>query len=440
MTYREAVEYLDSFINYERMTDWEYPEAFKLDRMRSLVKELGNPQNAYESAIIAGSKGKGSTAAILSSILRMENWRVGLYTSPHLVDIRERIQVNGLPINEIRFAEHVLHLKEILDVPSWKKNPPTYFEILTAMAFAYFKEMKAQAVVLEVGLGGLFDSTNIAPSRVVGLTPISLEHTDKLGRTPAKIAVQKCGVIKGRELVVSGAQEPEVDDVIRRAAAEKDAELIRVGREIRIFEREFGENFQRFDARTPFGNYFNLEIGLLGVHQIENAACAIGLAKAFEKKCRMKVSDSAVRQGVLDARWPGRLEKIEDCPRVILDGAQNPASAKRLAAALKRHFSYERLVLVLGVSADKDLEGILTELLPECSCVIAAQAENPRALPARELAEAVRHRDSSREVMVCERAPEALEKAKSLACPGDLILVTGSLFLVGDVKKHAEAV
>ncbi len=437
MTYEEAVKFIDSFINYERMTEWEYPEALKLDRMQQLAKELGNPQNAYESIIIAGSKGKGSTAAILSSILRMDNFKVGLYTSPHLLDIRERIQVNGLMINEARFIEDVLLMRRTLDSYEWRKNPPTYFEVLTALAFHHFKEMKVQIAVLEVGLGGLYDSTNIAHAKVVGITPISLEHTDKLGRTISKIAVQKCGIIKGREIVVSGTQPEEAEAVIVKVVEENDARLLRLGREIKIFERDFGEDFQRFDVRGAFGSYFNLELKLLGRHQIDNAAQAIGLAKALESKTRFKVSDAAVKQGVLDARWPGRLEKIADGPKIILDGAQNADSMRKLVAAVKRHFTYEKLITVLGVSTDKDLEGILAELLPETDVFIATQADSPRALPARVVAESIKAHD--REVYTEEKSGTVLEKAKSLSRPTDLALVTGSLFLVGDIKLSLRA-
>ena len=190
MTYEDAALYLDSFINHEKEISSDYPEALKLDRMRALAKEFGNPQNAYDSVIIAGSKGKGSVAVFLSSILRMENLRVGLYTSPHLKDVRERIQVNGLWISEARLAEFMSRLKKGQEEYSWKKDPPTYFEVMTVLAFHTLKEMKVHVAVLEVGLGGLYDSTNIAPAKVVGLTPVSLEHTDKLGKTVSMIAVQ----------------------------------------------------------------------------------------------------------------------------------------------------------------------------------------------------------------------------------------------------------
>ncbi len=436
MNYEEAVEFVDSFVNHEKTVSAKYPEEFKLDRMRALAKEFGHPQNAYESVIIAGSKGKGSTAAILSSVLRMENLRVGLYTSPHLCDIKERIQVNGLMISETRFTEAVLRLRKILESYFWRKNPPTYFEVLTVMAFYYFKEMKTNVAVLEVGLGGLYDSTNIAHAQVVGITPISLEHTDKLGKTVSKIAVQKCGIIKGREIVVSGPQPPEVETVIQKTIEEKEARSLRVGKELRIFERNFGEDFQRFDLKADFGNYYDLEIRLLGRHQLDNAALAVGLAKSLEQKTRWKISDAAVRQGILDARWPGRMEKIGDEPLILLDGAQNPESARKLIVGLKRHFHYEKLILVLGISSDKDLDGVLSELLPEASCLVATQSSNPRAVPAKLIFE--RAKDFSKESWAMDSAFAALQKAKTLAGPNDLVLMTGSLFLIGEIRSKVQ--
>ncbi len=432
MNYQAAVAYLDSFINYEKEDASNYPEAFKLDRMRSLAKEFGSPQNAYESIIIAGSKGKGSTAAFLSSILRMENLRVGLYTSPHLKEVRERIQINGLCINELRVVEFALRVKKIQEEYAWKKNPPTYFEVLTVLAFHHFKEMKVQVAVLEVGLGGLYDSTNIAQAKVAGLTPISLEHTDKLGKTVSKIAVQKCGIIKGRELVVSSAQSQAVQSVIETTVREREAKLVLVGKDIQIFEREYEEDFQRLDVRTPWGNFYNLEIHLRGRHQMENAALAVGLAKALEKKTRLTLSESAVRQGLLDARWPGRLEKIAQCPKIVLDGAHNVDSVKKMLQGLKRHFKYSRLIVIFGASKDKDVEGMLRELVEEAECFIFTECRHSRAMPARVLAEYAPA--GAKKVFQGSDSASALEKARCLAATDDLILVTGSLFLVGEVR------
>ena len=436
MTYEDAVHYLDSFINYEKEHSFEYPEAFKLDRMRALAKEFGNPQNAYESVIIAGSKGKGSTAAFLSSILRMENWRVGLYTSPHLNDVRERIRVNGLCVTESRVAEFAARLKKTQEDYAWKKDPPTYFEMLTVLAFLTFKEMKTHVAVLEVGLGGLYDSTNIAPSKVAGLTPVSLEHTDKLGKTVSKIAVQKCGIIKGHEIVVSAPQVPAVQSVIESTVREREAELFSVGKDIRIQERAFDEDSQHMDVRTPWGNFYDLEIRLRGRHQMENAAQAVGLAKALEKKTRLTVSESAIRQGLVDTRWPGRLEKIAERPTVVLDGAHNVDSIQKMLEGLKRHFKFSGLIVVFGVSSDKDVEGMLRELAKETSRFVFTECRHPRAVPVRVLAQSLPE-NAARQVHQEPSSVAALEKARSLAGPEELVLVTGSLFLVGEVRGLA---
>ncbi len=432
MDYPEALEYIHSFINYEKTSDWNYPEAIKLDRMRALVKALGNPQNAFDSVIITGSKGKGSTAAFLASILRMENLRVGLYTSPHLVDVRERMRVNGMLISEARFIEYTLHLRRLLDDTSWRRNPPTFFEVVTALAFHYFREMKVHVAVLEVGLGGLYDSTNVAPAKAAGFAPVSLEHTEKLGKTIAKIAVQKAGILKGREIAVSAPQPPEAEAVLVRAAEDNEATLYRVGKEIRVTPREFDDRMQRFDVKSPLGDFYGLQTGLLGRHQLDNAAVAIGLAKGLEMRTHLKISEEAVRRGVLDARWPGRLERVADRPAVILDGAQNPESVRKLLDAVKRHFTYTHLCVVFGVSSDKDAAAMLAEILPEARLVLATRSSNPRAMDPHvlaDLAEGVSH------LRPVEDAAQAFEEARAEAGEGGLVLVTGSLFLVAEIRK-----
>lgn len=434
MTYLEALDYVDSFINYEKTAAFEYPEAFKLDRMRALAKALGNPHKKYECVIIAGSKGKGSTSALLASILRMEDLRVGLFTSPHLADIRERIRVNGLLISEARFCEFAELLDNLLDTAEWRRDPPTYFEVLTAMAFWHFDKMKVHIAVLEVGLGGLYDSTNIAEARVVGLTPVSLEHTDKLGKTAAKIAVQKCGIIKGHETVIAGPQMPEVQSVLERAVEERGAELYSIGKELRLFERDHDEVSQRFDLKTPFGNFFGLEIKLLGRHQIDNAALAIGMAKALEKKARFPISGQAILRGLADAHWPGRIERVMDKPQVVLDGAHNVESAKRLAEAVSRHFHFNKAVLVFGSSDDKDIPGMIEELSKVSGSIVVTRSQNPRAAEPQAIAEQAE--GFFKEVYTAPTVPQSLEKALSLAAEDDLVLVTGSLYVVGEARGY----
>ncbi len=436
MDYPGALEYIASFVDYEKTRLFDYPEAFKLDRMRALAKAFGNPQNATDSVIIAGSKGKGSVAVFLSSILRMENLRVGLFTSPHLLDVRERIRVNGICISQARFTEAVLKLRGVLDEYAWRKNPPTYFEVLTVIALHHFKEMKAQVAVLEVGLGGLYDSTNIVKAKVVGITPISLEHTDKLGKTVAKIAVQKCGVIKGREIVVSAAQPAEAESIVQKAVLDQEAELYRVGREIRIVERGHDEKIQEFDVKTPFGQYYGLQTELLGFHQIENAALAVALAKGLEKKTRFQIGESAVRQGVRDAQWPGRLEKIDDRPVVVLDGAHNPDSMRRALDGLRRHYGSQTVVAVFGCSEDKDASGMLEILSRETKGIFLTKAATPRAASPRQLLQFAENAGVRAEIE--EDPVNALQKAREQAGDGGLVLVAGSLFLVADILQARE--
>lgn len=432
MDYPEALEYVHSFINYEKTSDWPYPEAIKLDRMRALAKAFGNPQNAFESVLIAGSKGKGSTAAYLASILRMENLRVGLYTSPHLSDLRERVRVNGMMIGETRFVEDALLLRRTLDATAWRRDPPTFFEVLTALAFHHFREMKVHVAVLEVGLGGLYDSTNVAPAKAAGFAPVSLEHTDKLGKTLAKIAVQKAGILKGREVAVTAPQPLEAEAVLVKAAEEKEAVLYRVGKEIRVTPRDYTDRMQRFDVRGPLGDFYGLETELLGRHQLDNAAVAIGLAKGLEMKTRLRVSEASVRRGVLDARWPGRLERVAERPAVVLDGAQNPESVRKLLMAVRRHFTYRNLFVVFGVSSDKDAAAMLAELLPEARLLIATRSSNPRALDPRRIAGLA---EDASNVRVAEEAARAFDEARAAAGEDDLVLVTGSLFLVAEARR-----
>ncbi len=428
------MQFIDSLLNYEKTSSFSYPQAMELGRMRALAAAWGDPHNAYESVLIAGSKGKGSTAAILASILNAAGIPAGLYTSPHLSDVRERIQVGGCCIPERHFVELVSRMSETLAEPRWKKDPLTYFETLTTIALEYFRSQGVRVAVLEVGLGGLLDSTNIAPAKVAGITPISLEHTDKLGCTIAEIAAQKAGIIKGGETVISAEQPPAAAAVIQKAAKAGQAKLVSVGKEITVTGKEFGENFQTFDLHTPYGDFDRLKIGLLGEHQMKNAAQAVVLAKALECRAGLRISEGVVRKGLKAAHWPGRLEVIANCPTVVLDGAHNADSAQKLKAALARHFRFERLIVVLGVSGDKDLRGILDAVAPSARFIVATQSSHARARAAEEVAKAAGVFKA--EVFLEKESFRAFEKANRLATPQDLLLVTGSLFLVGEAGEY----
>jgi dihydrofolate synthase/folylpolyglutamate synthase len=412
MTYREALDYLDSFINFEKSDGYDYRASFKLERMKRLAALLGNPQNYTRSIHIAGSKGKGSTASYVHSILVSTGFRTGLYTSPHLVSFCERIRVGYDLIGEEDLARIMGRIKTAVE-SSMKDNRPTFFEIYTALAFSYFKEKKVDFAVYEVGLGGRLDATNIIKPLVCAITPLSYEHTDKLGNTLTEIAVEKCGIIKNNAICVSAPQEDEALKVIEDICAQRNSSLILAGRDIRFKELESGERASIFDVR------------------------GIGVIEALRMR-NVVVPDEAVRDGIMRARWPGRLEVIGRRPFVILDGAHNRASGRILIEAVKKIFKYGKLILVLGVSKDKDVKGILGELLPEAGPVILTKSKvlNRALEPARIKEDILATGRGPEDVIITHNTEEALDKALAMAGHEDLVLITGSLYIVGEVKEH----
>lgn len=432
MTYPDAIRFFDSFINYEKQDGYDYRRSFDLERVRNVASLLGYPHKAAPSIHVAGTKGKGSTAAIISAILRSAGYRVGLYTSPHLISFRERIRVDDALITEDDIGRLANAVKDAASrVPGL-----SYFEVITALAWLYFKERRVDYAVYEVGLGGRLDATNIVDPLVSVITPISYEHTDKLGPTLAKIAFEKAGIIKEGVPVVSGPQEKEAGDEIRRIAHERKAPLTVVGRDIGYTQIRANEAGEVFDVAGQGGRYRHLEMRLLGAHQVANAATAIAAVETLARH-GIVIPESAIRGGVASARWEGRLEIAGRRPYVILDGAQNRASAKALAGAIRRIFRYMKLILILGVSKDKDLPGILEELLPVADAVIVTKADMPgRAMEPERIGDAIGKRAA---VSVARSVADALAQARAMAAPEDLIVVTGSLFVVGEAKRHCEA-
>ena len=357
--------------------------------------------------------------------------KTGLYTSPHLLDIRERIQVSGSLISRDDFAEGVQAIQKVLTGAHWKNEMPTYFELITALAFLHFKRQGVHVAVLEIGLGGLYDSTNIVNNKVAGITSLSLEHMDKLGSTLSEIAIQKCGIVKKSSTVVSSSQAAEAYKVIERTCQEKQATLFSLEKNFYISEKEYGKDYQRFDFKSPFGDYTDLEIQLLGRHQMENTGVAIFLAKALEAKTNfIRVNESGIRKG-LKIQRRGCLEVLSTRPLVVLDGAHNADSMRKLLQAVKRHFVFKKIVAILGVSSDKDVTGILKELEKTVSVLITTQSSNPRAIKTKDLAQ--KAKNIILDVRMEENFEAAMGLAKELAREDDLILVTGSLFLVADV-------
>ncbi len=438
MTYPEALEYLDSFINLEKLDKYNYKVSFKLERMKRLAALLGDPQRSVRSIHIAGSKGKGSTASYVHSILGSSGFKIGLYTSPHLASLRERIRIGDELISEEDLAQILGQIRMAVE-SSMNDDRPTFFEIYTAIAFAYFKNKRVDLAVYEVGLGGRLDATNLIEPLVSAITPLSYEHTDKLGDTLKEIAIEKCGIIKTGSICVSAPQEEEALKVIEEACKEKKSRLILIGRDIKLRESASDEDSNTFGVSGPFGVYEDLKTSLIGPHQTVNAATAIGIIEALRLQ-NVTVPVDAVRNGIKNAKWPGRLEVIKRRPFVILDGAHNKASALILVEAVKKIFKYRKLILVLGVSKDKDINGILGQLLPESDTIILTKSKVlPRALDPVKIKEEISNmKNDVKDVILTGNTEEALSRALSVASPDDLILVTGSLFIVGEVREHCQ--
>lgn len=430
MTYREALRYLDSFINYERRDDYDYKKSFSLDRMQAFVSLLGDPHKGIRALHVAGTKGKGSTAAMIHSILKASGFKTGLYTSPHLISFRERIRIGDTLISEEDVARLLGKLRSVVD--KLGDNDLSFFELYTALAYLYFKEEKVDFAVYEVGLGGRLDATNVIEPLTAVITPLSYEHTDKLGKTLGEIACEKAGIIKEGGICVLAPQDKEALDVIDGVAKEKKARLVMVGRDILYEELGAGNGREVFNVSGLFEEYPRLETGLLGSHQIVNAATAIGAVEAL-KFNGITIPGEYIRKGIKDVQWPGRFEIVARAPYIVLDGAQNRASANALARAAKRLLRYRNLILVLGISKDKDISGILDELLPISDSIILTRARvAERAAEPSKIKELIKTAD--KDIFLTKGVEEALDKARSIADPEDAILVTGSLFVVGEAK------
>lgn len=430
MTYREALRYLDSFINYEQKEGYNYKDLFKLDRMRRLAAFLGDPQKTINSLHVAGSKGKGSTAAVIHSILKRAGFKAALYTSPHLSTFRERIRIGDGLIKEDEIARLAEKLKG--SVEKLLPDRPTFFELYTAIAFLYFKEKKADLAIYETGLGGRLDATNIIEPLASVITPLSYEHTDKLGATLTEIAYEKCGIIKERTVCISAPQDPEAARKIEETCAERDSPLRMVGRDIFYRLVSSDDRRQIFDVSGEFGEYAGLETNLLGPHQAANCATAIAAVESL-KRFGMSVPERALREGIRDVSWPGRFEIYGRNPYVILDGAQNRASARALAESIKQILKYKKLILVFGASKDKDIKGMLDELIPLADTIIATESNiKERALGASKLAAMI---PAEKTTYVTSSVKEALSKAASCVEKDDAVIVTGSLFVVGEARE-----
>ena len=431
MTYKDAITYLESFIDYEQLASFDYGRSLRLDRMQQFADLLGNPHRALRCIHITGTKGKGSTAAMVAAILKEAGFRVGLYTSPHLVSFRERIRINDEWISEEELCGTLERIRPIIDdIDKAGDLYPTFFEVYTALAFSYFKEKAVDFTVLEVGMGGRLDATNIIERPLCcGITQISYEHTQRLGNTLREIATEKAGIIKENTVCVSSLQEEPVRAVLEAACSRERARYYEVGKDLYLREEQLSGRAgsgRSFSVWGIFGEYPMLEVGLLGDHQFMNAATAIGLVESL-RFYDIIIKSDAIRAGLRNVQWSGRLQVIQRNPTVVVDGAQNRASARALKEAIQKHFRFNRVVLVLGISKDKDIPGICEELEPISDVILLTRAKVPRAEEPAALKRYIK-----KEALVTCGVDEALGKAEALAAPNDVIVVTGSLYVVGE--------
>jgi dihydrofolate synthase / folylpolyglutamate synthase len=423
-TYNQALDYLYSFVDYSLKHISELAKAeFNLDRIFALMEELGEPQKKYPIIHVAGTKGKGSVSALCAFALQAAGYKTGLYTSPHLWDYTERIQINGEPISHVQLIELVEQVK-----PAVAKIPKlTTFEITTALGLLAFARNDVRAAVIEVGLGGRLDATNIVTPKVSVITSLSYDHMAVLGNTLAAIAGEKAGIIKEGIPVVSAPQTEEALHVLERVASEKNSRFVLVGKDVKFERLESSLDGQELTVNDQ-QSAVRLRIPLLGKHQVENAAIAYAALKTSE----IPISDQAIQQGFAQVRWPARFEILRREPPVIIDSAHNRDSARRLRETLDEYFPEIPVILIFCALEDKDIPGMLEELKPRLECVVATRADHPRAPAAEWIAEQVQKVDIPVEAIPA--VSNALERALELAGNQKLVLSAGSVAFAGEVS------
>ena len=427
-----------------------------LDRIATLVNLLGDPQQASPVIHITGTNGKTSMARMIDALLRERGLRTGRFTSPHLTSMRERICIDGQPLDAERFVAVYQEIEPYIRLTDERHRVPlSFFEVLTGMAFAAFADAPVDVAVVEVGLGGTWDATNVADGVVAVVGPVAIDHTQYLGDTVEEIAAEKAGIIKPGALAVLAQQSLPAAEVLLRRVSEVGATVAREGIEFGVLEREIALGGQLLTLRGLNGTYPEVFLSLFGVHQAGNAACALAAAEGFGgaaedgpsgpegPESRGPLDAELVRRAFAGLRSPGRLEVLRRSPTVIVDAAHNPAGMAATAAAVAEGFSFSRLVGVLAVSADKDVAGILDELEPVLSDLVVTRNSSDRSMPAEELAELARDVFGADRVQVAARMDDAIEMAVGLADEtpdtdlpgGGGVLVTGSVITAGDARQ-----
>ena len=412
MSYESAIRYL---FNLQK-----FGIKFGLSKTENILKSFGNPHLGQNYIHVAGTNGKGSVAAFMGSILQEAGYRVGMYVSPHLVRFTERFRINGEEISQGKTVALIDELQRVIDVD----EPPTFFEAVTAMAIRYFAREKTDIAIMEVGMGGRLDATNVITPLVTGITNISMEHQEYLGNTLSHIAREKAGVIKKGVDVVTAVTQPGIIEQFKAVSEERGAPFRRVGKDMKYRSTPAGLHF--------FGqsrNIKGLQLGLKGIHQARNAALALGMMEQIETK-GFPLSTDQIRKGLKKADWPGRMQIIKENPTILLDGAHNAAAVKALARTIRSDFSYDKMILVIGIMADKDIGALLRAIVPISDRVLYTRPVYSRAADPGVLMEKAHPLNIPGEIV--PSLAEALKKAEALATSKDLIVVCGSLFTVGE--------
>jgi len=435
LNYSQAEEYLNSFINYEQIPGVSYAQpGYNLRHVEELLNRMGNPQLAARAIHIAGTKGKGSVAAMIAQVLSSSGYKAGLYTSPHFHTLRERISTDGNLISEAEFAAAMAEIKPFIE--SMRKDATlrqlTYFEVLTALAFAYFKKNRVDFQVLEVGLGGRLDATNVTRPIVCIITPISLDHTQILGNSLEEVAQEKAGIIKPGCWVVLSPQPEEAASVISNVCREKEAKIVQVGRDI-TWHKIGGDLYSQSLVIEGRRNNYQVSIPLSGDFQLENAASAVAALEVLDYM-GVAISADDIARGLARVKWPGRFHILQEHPTVLVDGAHNVASINRLVDNIKEYFPHKRIFIVFGTSCDKDIPGILNELVSLSPRAIVTRAAHSRAVSPSTLVAEFSKRGIEPEIR--ETTTEAISRALSVANRTDLICVTGSLFVVAEALDY----
>jgi len=437
MNYASAVRYLLSLGRELAAPTQAAAAKFNLENIAVLTERLGRPDRAYPVVHIAGTNGKGSTAAFLEAILRDAEFRTGLNTSPHLQRINERIRINGEEVSDEVFAETFTRVQDVIEelmASGGLRAHPTYFECVTALAFEVFAKERVEFAIVEVGLGGRLDATNIVRPQVSVITRIDFDHENYLGHSLREISREKAGIVKESVPVVSAAQWPEVREVLRAKADELHSRIVDIGKEYDVQEERVEEGCVRAVAREiGTGKAFVLAPRLPGRYQLQNALNAVACVRLLQER-GYRIAKKNIEEGIASTEWPGRLEKLQSGPDVYLDGAHNPGAARELARFLAENFGERRVFMIFGALRDKSVDEVTGMLFPRASEVIFTEPGTPRAVSAKRLAEIAGHH-AARYTVIAD-AEEALESALSKARPDDAVFVTGSLYLVGQLR-HA---